>query len=64
METSGLLMGPMSLKDVWKSASMERGALCVMTFGAAKMPVLLVDNWDSVQWVCIYICITLEFDQN
>lgn len=54
MEISGLLMEPMNFKDVWKSASMGRGALCVMTFGAAKMPVLLVDNWDSMQQVRMY----------
>ena len=46
METSGLLMEEMSSKDVWKSVSMEHGALCVMIFGVATMPVLLADNWD------------------
>ena len=44
METSDLLMEPMNLKDVWKSVSMEHGALCVMTFGVVKMLVLLADN--------------------
>ena len=37
MEISDLSMEEMSLKDVWKSVSMEHGALCVMTFGVAKI---------------------------
>jgi hypothetical protein len=49
METSGWLMEEMNLKDAWKSVSMERGAQCVMIFGVAKMPLLLADNWDSLQ---------------
>ena len=38
----------MNLKDVWKSVSMEHEALCVMTFGVAKMLLLRADNWDSL----------------
>ena len=45
METSGWLMEEMSLKDAWKSVSMEHGAQCVMIFGVGKMLLLRADNW-------------------
>ena len=46
MVTSGLLMEQMNWKVVLKSASMEHGALCVMTCGELKRPMLPVDSWD------------------
>ena len=54
------------MKDVWKSARVEDGVLCVMTTGMIVMPVLSADSWDSQASVCnrkycsiiISICIT------
>ena len=44
-------MGTQSMKDVWKSAGVEHGALCVMTSGIVKMPRWPADSWDSPAWV-------------
>ena len=43
-----LMDGTSELRDVWKSVSMEHRALCVMTFGVAKMLMWLADSWDSL----------------
>ena len=44
METSDLLMGQMSWKDVLKSVSMEHGALCAAIYGEVKRLMLPVDS--------------------
>ena len=49
MVTLGSLMEQMNLKDAWRSASMERGAQCVMISGGDLMQWWLVDNWDLLQ---------------
>ena len=49
MEISDWLMELMNWKDVWKSVSMEHGALCVTIFGVGKMLLLRADNWDFLQ---------------
>ena len=40
------------LVDVWRSATMQSGAQCVMTSGALKMLKWCADSWDMNQQVC------------
>ena len=40
------------MKDVWKSARVEAGELCVMISGILLMPVWPADSWDSQASVC------------
>lgn len=35
--------------DVWKSATMKFGAVCVKAIGIALMLVWLADSWDLLQ---------------
>ena len=44
-------MEEMLLRDVWKSAAMESGGLCVMTSGVLLMPKWYADSLDSAQQV-------------
>ena len=43
------------MKDVWKSARVEDGVLCVMTTGIILMPVWSADSWDSQASVCFIL---------
>ena len=45
METFGCLKEEMALKDVWKCAVEEYGALSVMTSGITLMLKLCVTSW-------------------
>ena len=45
----------MTLKVVSRSATMECGEQCVMICGVPLMPMLLADNWDTLQQVIIII---------
>ena len=53
METSDYLREEMALKDVWKSAMEEHGALSVMTTGITLMLKLYVISWDLHKQVCL-----------
>ena len=41
----------MPLVDVWRSATMQSGAQCVMTIGMLQMPKWSVDSWGLNPWV-------------
>ena len=41
----------MHLKDVWRSAGMKSGELCVMISGQVLMEPWLAGNWDFLQQV-------------
>ena len=61
METFDYLEEEMALKDVWKSAFKEHGALSVMTTGITLMLKLCVTSWALHKQVCIFMvqCISL-----
>ena len=59
MGTSDWLVVQYQGRDVWKCATMRRGALSVMVYGQPTMPTWPADNWDSLDLVCVHVCVCM-----
>ena len=55
-ETSGLREAIAALQGVWRSATLDHGAQCVMISGELSMLELLAESWGYLFRVCNESC--------